>query len=216
LPRAASDANAQSSVRGSYAQGVRTVLAAFITWYMDVHDGQLVKASEVTVEQRRDKGQTSVRLWLDLQRGMIRLMGTRRVRSYAHHTLYTLCPIFTTFGKGWAVTTEGSEALHTEMKFFHARLVHHGPHGKNDMFQNLYLHTVNRQLAEETGFRLPASVYAAIAINATRIITVKRYKGKGKKRTEISQTITVKGERASKVYGKDAKKMGAVSRGIVK
>lgn len=192
----------------TYADQVNTTFLAFIDFLLHVHSGQDKPASSLSLSDRRKEGLKATELWHALQLKMLKLIGSRRTRSYAHHMMYSLLPIYMRFGKAWAVACEGNEALHKEMKMFYSRLVNHGIQGKNDMYQTLELHLANRQMLGEEGHRLPATLYAARVSNQVR--KAKRVRlaasesgattGINEQKRKRQSVAIVKGERAAKNY----------------
>lgn len=210
--------NGETGAAETFADQVKATFLAFIDFLLHVHSGQDKPASSLSLSDRRTAGLKATELWHALQLKMLKLIGARRTRSYAHHMMYSLLPIYMRFGKAWAVACEGNEALHKEMKLFYSRLVNHGIQGKNDMYQTLELHLANRQMLGEEGHRLPATLYAARVSNQVRRANRMRVVaasesgaaiGVNKKKRKRQSIAIVKGERSAKNYDRTNEKLRA-------
>lgn len=200
----------------TYAQQVAGCVLAYIDLYVALHSGHDVPASQLDQVARLARGKEVHSLVLAFERRMLALTGVRRKRSYSHHMLYSIIPIFKLCGKMWCVAMEGNESLHKKTKVFFQRLVtHNGRRGANDMAQALTQEIAGRQLAMQNAHRLPPSLYASSCVNQVIVASRPEHmEGHGAKRHVVMETVVCKGERAQKKYKPWDERMQAVQQDL--
>lgn len=154
----------------TYGQRVGAALVAYFRLYEWMHDDHNTLIDSPTVpgelERRDSRADTAVRLALDLQRGMIALIGTHRRRTYAHDLVYGMRNLYRLLGRPWNGSTEGNEHAHQDMKQFYLHLSCHSSKRGGDIFQVLRLLTVKQMSLRLHAARvLPCSAYAAMRAN---------------------------------------------------
>lgn len=191
----------------TYTQLVGVAIGGFIALYTYMHEAHDVKASDVPPAQREEKADHAVKLALEMQRGMMALIGTHRRRTYAHDLVYGMHQLYKLFAKPWNAATEGSEHGHQKMKkFFHHLCCHNGKGEHGSCYEVLRLEHVEQQLLREYAWEiLPHSEYAAqrsgkvlgeLSSNQTPPEPQRRARGGTKRKHRF--TGSVKGEKKYK------------------
>ena len=153
-------------------------MLAFANFYTFLH---LDNGTPVKDIDRTARGDEAVRYAIDMQRGMLALIGSHRRRTYAHDLVYGITQLYDLFGRPWNAATEGNEHAHQDMKnYFHNMACHNKKGGKSDCYQVLRLMVVKQQLLEKHSHLLPHSQYAAMRAN--RVLAQEAQKKEGKKR----------------------------------